>query len=111
MVNCECDDTTTRSPLAAGSRLVIESASGSIAIFGVGDTAYAIEDGCLRCGSTLATGALHGTVVTCRVCGWAYDLRSGCLVGLPALRIASYRVGEYASPRTGTGCRRRTAGA
>jgi 3-phenylpropionate/trans-cinnamate dioxygenase ferredoxin component len=103
MVKRECGDTTARSPLAAGSRLVIESASGPIAIFGVGDTAHAIEDGCLRCGSTLATGALDGTVVTCRVCGWAYDLRSGCLVGLPALRVASYRIGAYASPPIGTG--------
>jgi nitrite reductase/ring-hydroxylating ferredoxin subunit len=103
MVKRECGDTTTRSLLTAGSRLVIESASGPIAIFGVGDTAHAIEDGCLRCGSMLATGALDGMVVTCRVCGWAYDLRTGCLVGLPALRVACYRVGAYANPRTGTG--------
>ena len=83
---------SNRSPLAPGSRLLVETALGPIAVFEVDGTVHAIEDGCLRCGSSLATGMLEGAVVTCRVCGWQYDIASGCLVGLPALRVPNCRV-------------------
>ena len=83
---------SNRSPLAPGSRLLLETALGPIAIFEVDGNVRAIEDGCLRCGSSLTTGKLDGAVVTCRVCGWQYDIASGCLVGLPALRVPTCRV-------------------
>jgi nitrite reductase/ring-hydroxylating ferredoxin subunit len=83
---------STRSPLPPGSRLLLETASGPIAIFDVGGALHAIEDGCLRCGSTFATGTLEGAVVTCPGCGWRYDVASGCLVGLPALRLPTFRI-------------------
>jgi 3-phenylpropionate/trans-cinnamate dioxygenase ferredoxin subunit len=83
---------SNRSPLAPGSRLLLETAFGPIAIFEVDGTVHAIEDGCLRCGSSLTTGTLEGAVVTCRVCGWRYDIPSGCLVGLPALRVPTCTV-------------------
>jgi nitrite reductase/ring-hydroxylating ferredoxin subunit len=81
-----------RSPLAPGARLLLETASGPIAIFEVGGTVHAIEDGCLRCGASLTTGTLAGTVVTCSVCGWQYDVASGGLVGLSALRLPTCKV-------------------
>jgi 3-phenylpropionate/trans-cinnamate dioxygenase ferredoxin component len=83
---------SNRSPLAPGARLLVETALGPIAVFEVDGTVRAIEDGCLRCGSSLATGKLDGAVVTCRVCGWRYDIASGCLVGLPALRVPTCKV-------------------
>lgn len=79
-------------PLATGARLRIETAGGPIALFDVAGTVLGIEDGCLRCGSSLATGSIEGTVVTCRSCGWKYDIASGAVVGLPALRLATYEV-------------------
>jgi len=81
-----------RSPMAPGSRLLLETASGAVALFEVAGTVHAIEDGCLRCGATLLDGALEGRVVTCRTCGWQYDVARGCLVGLPELRLATYKV-------------------
>ena len=86
---------SNRSPLAPGSRLLVETAFGPIAIFEVDGTVHAIEDGCLRCGSSLTTGALEGAVVTCRVCGWKYDIASGGLVGLPALRVPTCKVRTF----------------
>jgi nitrite reductase/ring-hydroxylating ferredoxin subunit len=83
---------SNRSPLAPGARLLVETVSGPIAIFEVDGTVHAIEDGCLRCGSSLSTGMLAGAVVTCRTCGWQYDVASGCLVGLPALRVPTCKV-------------------
>lgn len=105
----KCEDLPTRAPLPAGARLLVETAYGSIAIFGVGGNVHAIEDGCLRCGNSLVTGPLEGTSVTCRVCGWGYDVTSGCVVGVPALRVASYRIGAYASAATTTEADRRAA--
>jgi nitrite reductase/ring-hydroxylating ferredoxin subunit len=84
--------TSTRSPLVPGVRLRLETGAGPVALFAVGDAVYAIEDGCLRCGSTLVTGALVGRVVSCPVCGWRYDVAQGCLVGLPALRVRTFEV-------------------
>ncbi len=84
--------TSTQSPLAPGVRLRLETGAGPVALFAVGDAVYAIEDGCLRCGSALVTGALEGCVVTCPLCGWRYDVAQGCFVGLPALRIRTFEV-------------------
>lgn len=92
-------DISTRAP-ASALPLRVEGASGPIALFAVGGTVHAIEDACLRCGTTLVTGAQDGAVVTCRACGWRYDVSSGCLVGLPALRLATFRVRQ--SPSCGT---------
>ena len=84
--------TSTRFPLEPGVRLRVETDAGPVALFAVADAVYAIEDGCLRCGSTLVTGAFEGHVVTCPVCGWRYDVAQGCFVGLPALRIRTFEV-------------------
>ena len=88
----ELADSSVRSPLAPGARLLLETASGPIAIFEVGGGVCAVEDGCLRCGSSLSTGTLAGTVVTCSFCGWQYDVASGGLVGLSALRLPTCKV-------------------
>lgn len=88
----ELADTSVHSPLAPGARLLLETASGPIAIFEVGGRVCAVEDGCLRCGASLTTGTLAGTVVTCSVCGWQYDVASGGLVGLSALRLPTCKV-------------------
>lgn len=85
-------DLPMRSPLAPGARLRIETTGGPIALFHVAGAIRAIEDGCLRCGASLATGPVEGTLVVCRTCGWRYDLASGGVVGLPALRLATYEV-------------------
>jgi nitrite reductase/ring-hydroxylating ferredoxin subunit len=72
--------------------LRVEGACGTIALFDVGGTIHAIEDGCLRCGSTLVRAVQDGAVATCPGCGWRYDVSTGCVVGLPALRLATFRV-------------------
>lgn len=102
-------DSSPRSPLAADSRLVIETALGPVAIFRVGDAVHAVEDGCLRCGTTLIEGVLEGTTVRCRVCGWCYDLTNGRLAGLPGLRLATYRVEVRTGACAGTGSDQRGA--
>ena len=80
--------------------LRVDGASGPIALFEVRGTVYAIEDGCLRCGSSLVAGTLDGVVVTCVACGWRYDVSSGCMVGLQALRLATFPVRGSGADRT-----------
>jgi len=48
-----------------------------IAIYRVGDAFYAMEDTCPHAGAPLSEGTLSGTVITCAVHGWDYDIRSG----------------------------------
>ena len=77
---------------ASRRRLLVETGDGPVVLFEVAGGLCAVEDGCLRCGASLLSGSLQGTVVTCRTCGWRYDVVQGCVVGLPALRVATYPV-------------------
>jgi nitrite reductase/ring-hydroxylating ferredoxin subunit len=62
----------------------------AVALFDVGGRLYALDDGCLRCCASLAAGGtVAGTRVSC-TCGWAYDLATGTVVGLPRLALDVY---------------------
>lgn len=61
-----------------------------VALFEVAGRAFAIDDLCVRCGSSLANGTLRGSVVSCCRCGWRYDVTNGCVNDLPALRIDTF---------------------
>jgi nitrite reductase/ring-hydroxylating ferredoxin subunit len=76
-------------PAGTGSAFTI--ASNVVAVFHVGERVFAIEDACIRCGSSLAAGKLEETNLTCG-CGWQYDVATGCLNGIPALCIDTFEV-------------------
>lgn len=78
--------------IAAPARLVVRIAGGEVAVFHGEGAAHAIADGCLRCGSTLAAGVIERGSVVCPTCGWRYDLASGGVEGLAALRLDTYPV-------------------
>ena len=78
--------------IAAGTGCVFVAAEANIALFNVDGTIFAIDDWCLRCGSSLAAGELNRTTVTCPGCNWRYDIKQGFLCALPALRIDRYEV-------------------
>jgi nitrite reductase/ring-hydroxylating ferredoxin subunit len=48
-----------------------------IAIFGVGDTLYAIDNACRHNGSPLDDGFVEEGCVTCPWHGWRYELATG----------------------------------
>ncbi|MBS0319385.1 MAG: Rieske 2Fe-2S domain-containing protein [Proteobacteria bacterium] len=75
---------------AIGAGLRAQVREHPVALFNVGGVLYAIEDGCLRCGTSLAGGMLAARVVTCRQCGWRYDLADGSVLGLDTLKAATY---------------------
>jgi nitrite reductase/ring-hydroxylating ferredoxin subunit len=78
--------------IASVSVITLEVPTGTVAIFNVGGRIFAIDDGCVRCGASLAEGSLVDTTVTCPNCDWRYDVRTGCVEGVPSLRTDTYEV-------------------
>jgi nitrite reductase/ring-hydroxylating ferredoxin subunit len=74
-----------------GSALVRTSV-GAVALFAVADKVFAIDDACIRCGTSLCAGRLHRMVVSCAGCGWRYDIATGQVKNVPALRAHVYDV-------------------
>jgi nitrite reductase/ring-hydroxylating ferredoxin subunit len=77
---------------APGRGVAVDVAGDAIALFRIDGQAFAIADACARCGSSIANGTLRGATVACVGCGWEYDLRTGAVSGVPALRIDTFEV-------------------
>lgn len=63
-----------------------------IALFDLDGRIVAIDGLCARCGASLAGGRQDGRHVVCGGCGWRYDLATGAVTGLPALRLDRFAV-------------------
>jgi nitrite reductase/ring-hydroxylating ferredoxin subunit len=105
----------TRGPIDAGvlARLSPGTAihlccdGQDIALVNDRGTVFAVDDLCLRCSHALSEGTLAGGRLTCAHCGWEYELESGCVAGLPELKIETHRVRiedgcVYVQPRPGS---------
>jgi len=78
--------------IAPGSATVVSGQHGLIALFNADGQIFAVDDACVRCGSSLAAGTLNGTQVCCSGCDWRYDITTGCVNGIPALAIDTFVV-------------------
>jgi nitrite reductase/ring-hydroxylating ferredoxin subunit len=78
--------------VSPGTAVVVAGACGPVALFNVRGTIFAVDDSCVRCGSSLARGALSGSDVSCPGCGWRYDVVTGSVNGIPALQIDTFEV-------------------
>ena len=78
--------------LAPGAAVAAAIDGSALALFNVGGSIYAIDDFCIRCGGSLAAGTLSGTLVACSGCDWEYDVITGSVNGIPALRIDRFEV-------------------
>jgi len=78
-----------REQFPPGSAIARATAGRDVALFNVDGHYHAIDDLCLRCGASLATGKLEGASVLCR-CGWTYDLSTGEVRGIPRLSNDRY---------------------
>ena len=78
--------------LAPGQGVAVAVAGDAIALFRIDGQTFAIDDACARCGSSLANGTLRGATVACAGCGREYDVRTGAVSGVPALRIDTFDV-------------------
>jgi nitrite reductase (NADH) small subunit len=78
--------------IAPGTSVVATIDGNPVAVFNVEGSLFAHDDSCLLCGSSLAAGRLRAALVSCSGCRWGYDVRTGCVCGLPELRIDTYEV-------------------
>jgi nitrite reductase/ring-hydroxylating ferredoxin subunit len=76
----------------AGTSMGVTVADMRIALFHPPAGLWAIEDGCVHCAGSLVGGRIDRDVLTCPACGWQYDVPSGALVRLPAIRLATFAV-------------------
>jgi len=78
-------------PVAPGKGVRVAIAEHcAVALFDVGGRTFAIEDLCVRCGTSLSQGTLRDTIVSCSGCDWRYDIATGCVNEIPTLRIDTF---------------------
>lgn len=92
VARCDCAEGPPIAEMAGGRTIVVTTPLGAVAIFVLGEALFAIDDACIRCGTSLATGNVQRTVVTCAGCGWRYDIATGQVKNVPALRAHVYDV-------------------
>ena len=78
--------------LALGKGAAVTAGNNAVALFKIDAVIYAIEPWCLRCGTSLAEGCLEGRVVACCGCDWRYDVTTGSVVGIAALRLHTFDI-------------------
>ena len=82
----------TLDDIVAGAAAVVTVGETTVARFEVNGRLYAVEDGCMRCGSSIAAGLLAGAEITCNGCSWRYDVTTGAVKGVQALRGKTFEV-------------------
>lgn len=78
--------------IVAGAAAVVTVCEMPVAVFNVDGRLYAIEDACMNCGSSIASGLLEAGEVTCSGCRWRYEVTTGRVKDVPALRINTFDV-------------------
>jgi len=78
--------------IATGAPVVVIVRETAVAVFKVAERLFAVDDACVRCGSSIAAGSLCGSEVTCSGCDWRYDVTNGQVNGVPALHIDTFEV-------------------
>ena len=75
-----------------GTGALVRVSATDVALFNVNNRIFAMDDVCIRCAASLAAGALHATLIRCAGCGWQFDVVTGCVDGVPALRAQTFDV-------------------
>jgi NAD(P)H-dependent nitrite reductase small subunit len=78
--------------IAPGQGKTVEVNGRDIALFNVGGTFHAIDNTCKHRGGPLGEGELDGTVVTCPLHAWTYDVTTGECFDDPACGVDRFAV-------------------
>ena len=62
----------------------------TVAVFRIGDEAYALDDSCPHNGSSLSAGRQDGAVIACRGHGLRFDIRTGRMCGVDGYCVKSF---------------------
>jgi len=77
-------DVCTAGELPAGSRKVVNTVAGQIAVFNLDGACFAIEDVCTHDGGELASGKMDGDQIICPRHGARFCVRNGKALTAPA---------------------------
>lgn len=80
------------SEIAPGQGKTVEANGREIAIFNVGGTLHAIDNACKHRGGSLGEGELDGSIVTCPLHAWTYDVTNGECFDDPECGVSIYPV-------------------
>ena len=80
------------SEVPPGSSKVVVVLGHPVALFNVDGSFHAVSNVCLHRGGPVGEGLLDGSVVTCPMHGWEYDVRTGANVANPMARLRTYPV-------------------
>jgi nitrite reductase/ring-hydroxylating ferredoxin subunit len=75
-----------------GNSRVVVVQGHPVALFNVDGHFFAISNVCLHRGGPVGEGQIDGTIVTCPLHGWEYDVRTGSNTINPAARLRTYDV-------------------
>ena len=79
--------------LAVSQGLRVQTPGADLAVFCVDGRPVAIDDACLRCCASVASGTVNGASrVVCCNCAWEYDVFTGAFSAVPKLRLDVYKV-------------------
>ncbi len=82
---CEYISIAASDEIPNGDRLYVEIDGGSIVVFNIAGTYYAIADICSHDDGPLGDGELDGYEVSCPRHGAEFDVRTGKVLSLPAI--------------------------
>lgn len=80
------------SEIAPDSGRTLRVQDKDVAVFVVNGALMAMEDSCPHAGASLGRGKLEGCVVKCPAHGMKFDVRNGCMPGVPSFGVKSYAV-------------------
>jgi 3-phenylpropionate/trans-cinnamate dioxygenase ferredoxin subunit len=79
--------------IPVGGVKVVRLGDQPVAVFHLEDGYYAMDDICTHDGGELASGTVDGDVIECPRHGARFDIRSGAVLGLPAIvPVPTYEV-------------------
>jgi 3-phenylpropionate/trans-cinnamate dioxygenase ferredoxin component len=85
----------SRSDVPAGKAIVVEAGDQRLALCNVDGSIYAIDDVCTHDGGPLGEGELIGDQIECPRHGARFDVRSGRVTRMPAVRpVKTYTLEE-----------------
>jgi len=78
--------------LVPGIATVVDAGRRSVALFNVDGALHALDNICLHQGAELGCGRLAGSVITCPLHGWQFDVTTGACLTQPGQQVQSFPV-------------------
>ena len=75
-----------------GKGKTVQVAGKPIAVFNVGGAFYALDNTCAHRGGSLGEGTLDGTMVSCPIHAWQYDVTRGSTPNRGTVKLNRYAV-------------------